>query len=197
MIAAQEADGMKLADTSGGSRGRFFFALALALLVGVAAASWSHLHAYYDLGSNIAGGGDGQGEYRARVALQEFQNMAKQVAAPPLRDVTRLSYVGVGAVIAVGLAMLRRTWLGCPFHPLGFILATAYGDSSTFFFPMFVAWLLKWLLLRAGGLRAYRAGLPFFLGLIIGHFTLGGIIWPIMSLFLGPETSNGYHLYFG
>jgi hypothetical protein len=197
MIAAQQVDGMKLADTTGGTRRRFFFALACALLVGFVAASWCHLSAYYALGSNIAGGGDGQGEYRARVALQEFQKTTQQVAAPPMRDMTRLGYVGVGAVIAVGLALLRRTWLGCPFHPLGFILATAYGDSTTFFFPLFVAWLLKWLLLRAGGLRFYRAGLPFFLGLIIGHFTLGGIIWPVMSMFLGPDTSNGYHLYFG
>jgi hypothetical protein len=64
-------------------------------------------------------------------------------------------------------------------------------------FPLFVAWLLKWLLLRAGGLRLYRAGLPFFLGLIIGHFALAGLLWPLFSLLISPEASAAYHLYFG
>lgn len=197
MMAADQADSLKMAETTGSPRNRFFIALACALVVGFAAANWSHLSAYYDLGSNIAGGGDGQGEYRARVAVQEFQKMAQQVTVPPFRDATRLGFVGVGAGVAVGLALLRRVWFGSPFHPLGFILATAYGDSSTFIFPMFVAWLLKWLLLRAGGLRLYRAGLPFFIGLIVGHFSLAGIVWPVMSVFISPETSAGYHTYFG
>src|SRR5205823_7473387 len=137
-------------------------------------------------GSNMAGGGMGRGEYRAQVALQEFQRMAQTARFPPAPDVTRVAYAGAGAAIAVGLALLRNVWLGSPFHPLGFILATAYGDSSTFFFPLFVAWLLKGLLLRAGGLRLYRAGLPFFIGLIIGHFTLAGIFWPLFSLLISP-----------
>ena len=139
----------------------------------------------------------GQGEYRAQVALQEFQRMAQYARFPPNPDVTRLAYLGAGAVIALGLALLRGVWFGSPFHPLGFILATAYGDSTTFFFPLFIAWLLKWLLLHAGGLRLYRAGLPFFIGLIIGHFTLAGILWPLLSLLISPEASAAYHLYFG
>ena len=50
---------------------------------------------------------------------------------------------------------------------------------------------------RAGGLRLYRQGMPFFLGLAIGHFFLAGIFWPVFSLFIAPEASRAYHLYFG
>jgi hypothetical protein len=99
--------------------------------------------------------------------------------------------------MALGLAALRSVWLGSPFHPLGFILATAYGDSSSFFFPTFMAWLLKSLILRAGGLRLYRAAIPFFIGLIIGRFSIGGIFWPLLSTLISPEASAGYHIYFG
>jgi hypothetical protein len=51
--------------------------------------------------------------------------------------------------------------------------------------------------LRYGGLPLYRAALPFFLGLIIGHFSLAGIFWPLFSLLISPEASAAYHLYFG
>src|SRR5712692_6948579 len=195
--AAHQIDALKLAEVASVQRRRFFIALGCAFLFGFAGACWSHLSAYYDLGSNVAGGGMGQGEYRAQVALQEFQRMAQHARVPPNPDLTRLVYVGAGALIALGLALLRGVWFGSPFHPLGFILATAYGDSTTFFFPLFIAWLIKWLLLNAGGLRLYRAGLPFFIGLIIGHFTLAGILWPLLSLLISPEASAAYHLYFG
>jgi hypothetical protein len=195
--AAHQIDALKLGDVAQIQRRRLFIALGCAFVFGFAGACWSHLSAYYDLGSNLAGGGAGAGEYRARVALQEFQQMARLAKLTPNPDTTRLAYVGAGGAIALALAGLRHVWLGSPFHPLGFILATAYGDSPTMLFPLFIAWLLKWLLLRAGGLRLYRAGLPFFLGLIIGHFTLAGIVWPLFSLLISPEASAAYHLYFG
>lgn len=195
--AAYQIDALKLGDPAQIQRRRLLIALGCAFVFGFAGACWSHLSAYYHLGSNLAGGGAGEGEYRARVALQEFQRMARQVRSLPDPGYTRLGYVGAGAAIAFALAGLRNVWLGSPFHPLGFILATAYGDSPTMLFPLFVAWLLKWLLLRGGGLRLYRAGLPFFIGLIVGHFTLAGIVWPLLSLLISPEASAAYHLYFG
>lgn len=195
--AAYQIDALKLADVGHVARRRLIIALTAAFVFAVACALWSHLSAYYDLGSNIAGGGIGQGEFRARVALQEFQGMARRVQSPPEADHLRLGYVGAGAAIALLLATLRHVWLGSPFHPLGFILATAYGDATPFVFPLFVAWLVKGMLLRVGGLTLYRAGIPFFIGLILGHFTLAGILWPLISLLIGPEASAGYHLYFG
>ena len=39
--------------------------------------------------------------------------------------------------------------------------------------PVFMAWLIKALVLRYGGLRGYRAALPFFIGLVLGEFALG------------------------
>jgi hypothetical protein len=195
--AAHQIDALKLADVAGIVRRRMLLALAAAFVFGLACASWSHLGAYYDLGSNVAGGGMGRGEYRAQVALQEFQRTAGTVRSAPEPDFFRLGYVGAGAGIALALAGLRHVWLGCPFHPLGFILATAYGDATTFFAPLFLAWLIKLILLKAGGLHLYRAGLPFFLGLIIGHFAIAGLFWPLFSLLISPEASAAYHLYFG
>jgi hypothetical protein len=197
MAAADSVDALKLAQVTGSTRGRFFTALLCALVFGFLAATWSHLSAYYDMGSNLAGGGNGRGEFRAQVAVQEYGAMAEKVAAVPFRDGTRLTSMGAGAGIAFLLSGLRRVWFGSPFHPLGFVLGTAYGDSTIFFFPLLVASLCKWTLLHAGGLRLYREGTPFFIGLIVGHFSVAGIFWPVLSLFIGRDLSEGYQVYFG
>src|SRR2546430_6769807 len=49
--------------------------------------------------------------------------------------------------------LFRSQWFGCPFHPLGFLVANAYGDTTANWFPMFIAWASKGLILRYGGLR--------------------------------------------
>ncbi|HIE52333.1 MAG TPA: hypothetical protein EYP85_11290 [Armatimonadetes bacterium] len=196
-MAAYQLDGVKLVEAGRVPRWILILALTLAFGVGLAGAFWAHLSAYYELGSNMAAGGTGRGEYRARVALQEYQWTAHQIVLQPPRDPVRLGFTLWGFVFAAILAALRRRFPGDPFHPLGFILATAYGDTSPFVFPLFVAWLAKALILKIGGLKLYRRGIPFFVGLIVGHFFCGGVFWPVLSVLLGPETSRAYHLYFG
>jgi hypothetical protein len=62
---------------------------------------------------------------------------------------------------------------------------------------MLIARICKAAILRAGGLSLYRRGIPFFLGLAIGHLFVAGIFWPVLSLFITREASQSYHLFFG
>lgn len=194
-MAGYQIDGLKLSEQEEIGRRTLITALLVAFAVGMAGALWAHLSGYYQIGSNAAAGG--MGEYRANVALQEYQQMASRISAPPLRDWTRLTANGAGFGAAMAMAAIRARIPGSPFHPLGFILATAYGDHTTAFFPLFMAWALKLTILKAGGLKMYRAGMPAFLGLAIGHFFLAGIFWPVVSLLISPEASRSYHLHFG
>lgn len=143
--------------------------------------------------------GGGRMEYRATVAVQEYQQMALWVTTNVPRNDDRLTAQVVGGVFAALLGLLRTVWVKSPFHPLGFILATAYGDQATSFFPMLVAWACKSLVLKMGGLPLYRRFIPLFLGLILGHIVAGGILWPLLNvvLNLSPEASQSYHIYFG
>lgn len=196
--AAYQMDGVKLTHEAGIRRATFVTAVAVAFIVGLGAAFWVHLSAYYDVGSNMAGGGGGGGEWRAVVAAQEYQQMAGRMTAAPPQDVPRLQALGGGFAFTSALYWLRLRWLSSPFHPLGFILATAYGESGNpMWFPLLVAWFVKASLLRIGGLTFYRRGMPFFLGLAMGHFFMAGVFWPVLSLFLAPEASRAYPLYFG
>jgi hypothetical protein len=195
--AAYQLDGIKMAEVSRIPYRTLFWGLLLAFVVGLGASYWVHLSAYYAIGSNMAGGGAGAGEYRSVVALQEYQQMASRLASPPNPQFSRTLATLGGFVFVCGLVFLRSQIFRLPFHPLGFLIATAYGDANNAWFPLGVAWLCKALLLRAGGLPLYRRGIPFFLGIAIGHFIIAGLFWPALSLFLAPSASQAYPLYFG
>lgn len=196
-LAAYDIDAFKLSDHVGISRSVLATAVALAVVVALGVSIWAHLDAYYDVGTNLASGSMGRGEYRATVALEEFKRTAAEMQTLPGRPWVRLDYVGGGFVLAAVMAVLRSRFPGWPLHPLGFILATAYGDHNTCIFPLFLAWLARSAVLKIGGLKGYRAGIPFFVGLIAGHFFFAGVCWPILSVALGPEVSRSYHLFFG
>ena len=78
---------------------------------------------------------------------------------PPRPTATRRS---------VGLPSPRSCSMRCafpwPFHPLGFAV-TASWRSTLVWMPLFIAWLLKLVILRYG-VGGFRRSLPFFYGLI-------------------------------
>jgi hypothetical protein len=51
-------------------------------------------------------------------------------------------------------------------------------------------WTIKTLLLRYGGGRAYQRALPLFLGFALGHYVVTGMIWGVLSAYLGPPFSK-------
>jgi len=89
-------------------------------------------------------------------------------------------YIGVGAAVCLLLAVLRLRFLWWPLHPVGYVLSNslpiAYG-----LFPFFIAWIVKALITRYGGLRLYRATVPVAIGLIMGDM-LNLTLWNIVSL---------------
>jgi hypothetical protein len=79
--------------------------------------------------------------------------------------------------------LLCRVRFGVGLHPIGFLTAPVYGLHMTWFSVM-LGWLAKTLLLRLGGMEAYRLALPFFLGLVLGD-ALSAVFWVIMGVLTG------------
>ena len=68
------------------------------------------------------------------------------------------------------------------------VLSNAWGANVTWF-PVFISWVIKSLILRYGGLKIDRKAAPLFMGLILCDF-LTGCIWSIIgTLFRTPTYS--------
>ena len=77
----------------------------------------------------------------------------------------------------------RQRFPWWPFHPIGFPIG---GNRlmDTIWFSVFLAWLLKWMLMRYGGANMFRQSRYFFLGLICGQFLCSGL-WLVIDYFTG------------
>ena len=81
----------------------------------------------------------------------------------------------LGAAFTVLLAFLRLQLYWWPLHPLGFVMCGSW-SLVVYWFPIFVAWVLKSIVVHYGGLKGYRKARPFFLGLIMGEMTIAVIL---------------------
>ena len=119
--------------------------------------------------------------------------MATWISTPTQPDAGAMKAYGFGAFFVLLLSFLRARFVWWPFHPAGYLVSGSFG-LFRLWFPIFLSWLIKTLLLRYGGLRAYRAALPFFLGLILGEFGAGflrSVLDFAFGLYLPPESGIG------
>jgi len=90
--------------------------------------------------------------------------------------------MGFGAAFTVFLMLMRRTFLWWPFHPAGYALGPI--GLGWFWCAILAGWAIKWIILKQGGLKAYRKAVPFFGGLILGEYVVG-CIWSVIGVVFG------------
>ena len=188
MIMASAINGMKLAD-GGGVRGRpLFWALIVAIVVGLAGSVSALIWMGYTYGGiNL------HWWFYNRLGQLVHGDAAYNVANPtnPLSDLgvvgPRLWATGIGAWLMGFLMYARRRFLWWPVHYLGFPIGATFMISSTWFSVM-IGWTLKAVVLKYGGVVLFRKLRPFFLGLILGQLTCAGF-WTVVDFITG-ETGN-------
>lgn len=126
----------------------------------------------------------------AQWAFNDYVTSIRFIENPPETSdpsmVTNRLWLGVGVAFTALMAWMRVTFFWWPLHPLGFALAPSW-TMFAFWFPCFVAWVFKSVILRYGGMQLYHKMRPLFLGLIIGEF-LAGIFWTIVSAVLNSPA---------
>ena len=184
-----QIESMKIAEDVQIKRSNMTLTIILAAFVGLVIAFWIHLTTYYQYGAqNIAG------MWMWFVGYMEFQTNGSFATSPHYPDVFRTLATTAGALTAGGLLLLRRSFVGCPLNPIGYAVATAFGGLV--WWSLFVVWVVKGLVLRFGGIRLYRKAIPFFLGIAIGHFFAGGVVWGLFGAFW-KDAARAYGVYFG
>jgi hypothetical protein len=92
--------------------------------------------------------------------------------------------VGFFLTLALNAIRMRAGWF--PFHPVGYAVSGSW-SLSLLWLPLLIAWIVKSLLLRYGGLKAYRQALPFFLGIILGECVIGSL-WMLIGIVFNIPT---------
>jgi hypothetical protein len=141
-----------------------------AFLLGSLVALLAGLHWAYRLGEDqwIEGGWRETFSVVAVSRANEWINSAK---GPQWKEI---AFISLGGATTLALAKLSYTFIGFPFHPIGFALAMCY--TMEYNWPAYMGiWVLKGLVLRYGGRTLYFRLAPFFLGLV-----LGGLVIPVL-----------------
>jgi hypothetical protein len=114
--------------------------------------------------------------------VRSFEAALMTIRAPTGPDFQKLSYMASGAGVMGLLTFLQYRLPWWPLHPIGLPVAGVWMIRNQAV-AIFVAWLVKSLILRFGGNSGYKSGVPFFIGLIVGHFTGVGISFLVDIIF--------------
>jgi len=109
--------------------------------------------------------------------------MQNKINFPGGMEKMKLVFEGVGVILMSVLIFMQSRFLWWPIHPLGLAIGST-SPSQWVWFSIFWGWLLKTIILKFGGVKVYRAAIPFFLGLIMGGFVAAGF-WVLIDSFTG------------
>jgi len=108
-----------------------------------------------------------------------FDWTAREIDSGTGANMQGIMWTGVGGGIMLLLTMLHRTLFWWPIHPVGFIICSV-GWTDRLWLTIFLAWLAKLVVVKFGGGTMYRRARLFFLGMILGQFTVAGV-WAIVD----------------
>ncbi|MBM3498097.1 MAG: hypothetical protein FJX74_05445 [Armatimonadetes bacterium] len=130
--------------------------------------------------SHNRGLGTYRGPFHTWFAQETWTQLAAWLNADAPMAWGRLGQGAIGFAAYWGLMALRSRWIAWPLHPAGFALSTTW-YMSHMWFPMFIAWSLKAMVARWGGLSAVRALPIVAYGLILGDVGTGAL-WIIYAM---------------
>ncbi|MGI4787642.1 MAG: DUF6785 family protein [Janthinobacterium lividum] len=165
--------------------GKLSAVLIFASVISLVTTYWAHLHILYTYG--------GEGKlpgFKNWTGAESYDRLAGWLNQPVPPASTGLYYIAAGLALTIALSLMRINFVWWPFHPAGYALALSYA-MEYFWLPIFIAWLLKFLIIRYGGISLHRRAIPFFLGLILGDYTMGAL-WAIVGPVMGIPTYKIY-----
>ncbi|MGY8823077.1 MAG: DUF6785 family protein [Candidatus Latescibacterota bacterium] len=159
------------------------WALGLAVIAGFCANIYLVLSLCYKFGAGnfsswyfSAGGGAGG---------MAFDGVIRHFNDPWPTDWDKLLYFAIGLVVYALMALCQYRFFWWPLSPVGIAVAPLW-MTRRIIFSIFLAWVCKSIIMRYGGIQAYRSARPFFIGLIAGYFLGVGISLLVdMTWFMG------------
>ena len=182
-IMASAANGLKIVQDIPGRKRTIFWAMMLAIVVTIAASIWSTMNVAYAHG----GANANDWLFHAGPTLP-FHYVTRLIKTPEGPSVSGLLFGGIGAAVMALLMLLNQRFVWWPLHPLGFPIASLW-LTDQLWFSIFIAWAVKAMVLRYGGADLYKRTRFFFLGLILGQYTVSGV-WIVIDFFTGKVGNS-------
>lgn len=181
----QGIEGFRIAERMKMDNFRLLIAMLLAIAVGILSAFWALLWILNKYGATAQV--SSLGEYLSRETWDTvdawFNNPVRRQNGPAFA-------IGIGLLCALGLAFLRMNLHWWPLHPVGYAISGSW-TMTWFWLCVFIAWLVKMVILKYGGAKAYKPAVPFFVGLILGDFAMGSF-WNLYGIVMETDT---YHFW--
>ncbi|MFH0797282.1 MAG: DUF6785 family protein [Candidatus Omnitrophota bacterium] len=185
-VMASTANGLKIQEEAKIKPRLLFWGIIASLVVSYFISAWMIVKIGYRYGALNAPNGWFYGVGMPS-AIANF--IKDKITNPPTVQVIlpRLGFAGLGAAVMLFLAVMRQKFLWWPLHYIGFPIADTYVMRYAWF-SIFLAWLIKSLILRYGGPIVYRRTVPFFLGLILGLIGAVGV-WTAINALSGQQIN--------
>ena len=177
-VMVHEMEGFKMAERAKINTKSLLIAMLLTAAVGSLTAFWSLLHQGYNTGMQIRAFYPAVGAF----GREPWHRLQMWMQNRSTINVPGTMFMIGGFIFTIFLAIMRGKFLWWIFHPAGYAVSNSY-NMEVLWSPLFFGWLAKTIILRFGGLRLYRKSVPFFLGLIMGHFISRGT-WVILGVIL-------------
>ena len=168
------AHSFKLIETIKTNKRLITFAILIAILISLGGSIYTVMHLSYR-----HGGINLNKWYYTGCPPVPFNYIAEKINHPTGISWKRLMFTGIGGLVMAGLIFMKNNILWWPVHPLGFAVGNTLPVYSVWF-SIFLAWLVKVLVLKYGGVKIYKKTRYFFLGLVLGQFATAGI-WLVID----------------
>ena len=160
---------VKLFDTIKAQKRQLVWSTALAMTVGIVSSVLYIIAMAYETGAGNYGS-----QMSGSLARGPWDFFVKYLRSPVDYDWRKMGFLSSGIVLAAFLYAMRYRFTWWPFHPLGLAAGPAYPVTHVVF-PIFLGGIAKFVIMRVGGAKAYKAARPFFLGLIMGYYVGAGL----------------------
>jgi len=165
-----QIEGFKIAERTRTNARQYMWAMLIAGLIGSLSAFGAHLHVKYKLGAASAK----MNPWVVGFGWEAYNRLSSWLNMPQQWDELCAVFTGIGFLGVIFLTVMKSIYLWWPFHPVGYAVSASW-SMGLMWCPLFISWLIKSIVLRSSGLKGFRTTLPFFLGLILGEFTIASI----------------------
>jgi len=182
-VMSAAANSLKITDSIRENRRRIFWAMFIAVVSGLLTTIVVNLFICYRYGAiNL------NAWYFIAGPQVGFDFAKENILQPHGPNLAGWGNKLIGAVLMAAFLLMRAKFLWWPLHPIGWVVGSCVW-VQTLWFSIFLAWLLKSVIMKYGGPKLYAGAKPFFFGIAIGQY-VAATLWFVIDYFTGMKGNS-------